>query len=190
MTGVFNFIKLILHFWNGRLQSLWLLALSVSQGQATATVWLWHTLSHGIHFFSSNSKDFHQDSITHPKGNHFKLNGALAWSRFSTVTERKKSKDMLRTQLFSLSLCLISLPSSISIASVIEERRLPSVVTKTAIGVLGSVPAAGVWQENECKTIWGQVHAFSFNNAADNLSWCLYWYMGDVCCEMFFIWCV
>lgn len=44
----------------------------------------------------------------------------------------------------SHSLRLMSLPSSAGTASVIEERRLPPVVAKIAVGVLGGVPATGI----------------------------------------------
>jgi len=51
---------------------------------------------------------------------------------------------LLNLKLLRLMHRLISLPSSVSIASVIEECRLATVVAKIAIGVFRSVPAAGI----------------------------------------------
>lgn len=65
----------------------------------------------------------------------------------------QKNKGVQWQQLFGPSLCLIALPSSVSIAPVIEERRLPSVVTKITVGVLGGVPAASVWQGMDTKLL-------------------------------------
>lgn len=65
--------------------------------------------------------------------------------RFSRATEEKQ-----RSPVASISPSL-RLPPSIGVASVVEECRLSSVVAKIAIGVLCSVPAAGVCHQGEPK---------------------------------------
>ena len=63
-------------------------------------------------------------------------------------SKKKKNKDFVWPTA-----CLMSLPPSISVAPVIEECRLPSVVTKVAIGVLGCVPATCIWEVKEWMNI-------------------------------------
>lgn len=106
-----------------------------------------HTSMRTMQYFSTSTHqtaEFHlcmlDFSLGHWQSQGVKFNTVLMRCYFSSLSEEKQR-----------SLCA-SLPPSISIASVIKECRLPSVVAKIAVSVLCCVPATGIWQENEQKS--------------------------------------
>lgn len=105
----------------------------------------------------SASTSLHRLWLPPPSGCFHRLLHLHQIHRDQTWTQHKEEDDMLWCSPYVGHACLpsgppqhlFSLPPSVRISPVIKECRLPSVVAKVAIGILGGVPTTSIWQETK-----------------------------------------